>query len=367
MKRFRIRVALCITALGLASIAAAQTPSEPTRIPLSSYKFYPDGSKEGIYERKLDEGTFRISFSDLVPTESYDIYWHKGSDVPAAIPLPDGLGPFTTFEALRVRAEAGRKKVDPCDALLARSKEVWDAPNEAEVAQRLSALRQELATTSCEKPAAKKTAEAAVAATRWKEVIAAKIEAGSFLEITVRRKDQRAVFVFKGPPPSRFFPTYGFSYLRDEDEEFFTEEIAEGQHVISKKTRRNDWEPAGLLLLNYRIAGPWEEAGELAVNVAAALSFDGEDPSVGLGLNFTLASNVGLVVGYAMTEESRLRGEYRPGPDGTILKQAIAADQLVDNEPDETYFIGLSLNLSSNPFKKKQAETTTQQAKDGGK
>ncbi len=362
MKRFRIRVALCVVALAMAAIAAAQTPSEPTRIPLSSYTFHSEDSKAGVYEREVDEGTFRISFSDLVPKESYDIFWHKLSLVAPAFTLPNELGSFSTYAALSPAAKA-----DPCAVVFARAREVWDASDEPQVAQRLGDLRQELAGSTCADAAAKKTAEAAIAATRWKEVIEVKIEAGTILKVTVLRKGQRAVFVFKGPPPSRFSQTYGFSYLRDEDEEFFTEEIAEGQHVIRKKTRRSDWEPAGLLLLNYRLGGPWPKAADLAVHIAAALSFDGEDPSVGLGLNFTLANNLGLVVGYGMTEETRLRGEYRPGPDGTILEQAIASDQLVDDEPDETYFIGLSLNLSSNPFKKKQAETTTQQAKDGAK
>lgn len=332
----------------------AAAAKEPDRIPLSSYRFATAGDPaQAPYERVVDAGTLRISFSNLVPTQSYDIFWHTTQLV--APPLANPLA--ATDEALARPS---------CTGLALATREVWASQDEPQVAARVSALRAAIAASDCDVPAVKAAAAAAIEATLWSGVIEAKIEPGTVLEVTVRRQDGRvAVFLFTGPPPPRFFQTYGFSYLRRGDQEFFTESNGADKFVIRATERRYEWRPAGLLLLNYRLGGPWTGV-ELALNVAGALSFDGDQPAVGLGVNVTLANNLGLVLGVAMSEETRLRGQYRPGPGGTLLSEELAADQLVEKGFDETLFVGLSLNLSSNPFKKK-AETKAEPAKDGAK
>jgi hypothetical protein len=332
--------------------ADAPPASEPYRIPLSSYAFNAK-PEESTYPRDVDAGTLRISFSNLVPSKSYDIHWHTSRS--ASPPLD-----ITVMSSV-----AGVSSVTPCQKLAALAAAVWGSTSEPEVERNVAALRAFQAGGDCDDPEVKAKADAAIAATLWGNVIEAKIEPGSTLEIHVARasasgQPESVTFIFRGPEPSRFFQTYGFSYLDNGNQEFFTEKNAEGKFVIREKTQRSAWEPAGLLLVNYRLAGPWTSA-DLAMNLAGALSFDGDKPAVGVGLNFTFANNIGLVAGVAMSKQTRLRGQYRPGDDGTLLDADLASDQLVDEHTESTFFVGLSLNLSSNPFKKKP-ETNTETA-----
>jgi hypothetical protein len=330
----------------LAAIAAAETPPpapEPYRIPLSSVTF---ANEPKVDERAVDAGKLRISFADLVPTVSYNISWHTTQDVAPPINLGDVVVAF------------GAKTGSDCAEVATRTEDLWKAKTEAEVAAIVSRLRTLLATGNCtaDDPVTKK-AKAAIDATLWGQVIEATIEPGTVLEIQVTRLSQTITFVFRGPEPSRFFQTYGFSYLRNNNEAFFTEKNSAGKFVIRPQARRSDWEPAGLLLLNYRLAGPLTDA-DIGINASGALSFDGDKPAVGVGMNFTLSNNLGLSVGYAMSKVDRLRGRYRAGDQGTLLDVDLAADQLVDQQIKGSFYVGLSLNLSSNPFKKK-AEATT--------
>ena len=327
-------------------VGAVETSPEPYRIPLSAYAFKANAA-DSIYGRDVDAGTLRISFSNLVPSWSYDISWHTSRAASPEITIPDLV--------------ARSLDDDPCQVLEGLANDLWHSKSEAEAGQHVGEILAFEASGACSDAASKAKADAAVAATRWGTVIEAKIEPGSVLEIRVTRNNaqgvpESATFVIRGPAPSRFFQTYGFSYFRDQSEDFFTEKNATGKFVIREKARRSDWQPAGLLLVNYRLGGPWTST-ELALNLAGALSFDGEEPAVGLGLNFTFANNIGLVAGVAMSRETRLRGQYRAGDAGTILDAELASDQLVDKAPHSTWFVGLSLNLSSNPFKKKADAT----------
>jgi len=330
-----------------APVGAAETPPEPYRIPLSAYAFKANAG-DSIYGRDVDAGTLRISFSNLVPSWSYDISWHTSRTTSPELTIPD-LG-------------ARELNDNPCQVLEGLANDLWHSRSEAEAGEHLGEVLSFEASGACGDATSKAKADAAVAATRWRTVIEAKIEPGSVLEIRVTRKNaqgvpESATFVIRGPEPSRFFQTYGFSYFRDHNEGFFTEKNPAGKFVIREKTRRSDWQPAGLLLINYRLGGPWTSS-ELGLNLAGALSFDGEEPAVGLGLNLTFANNIGLVAGLAMSRETRLRGQYRAGDAGSILDAGLESDQLVDKAPHTTWFVGLSLNLSSNPFKKKVEATT---------
>lgn len=357
----RFRLSALVLALLLPVAPGAVTPAhgeeeappvEPYRLPLSAYAFSAEAGKS-VYPRNVNAGTLRISFSDMVPERSYDIHWYESRTVSPPLDASAPLAALSDFGPST-----------PCQKLAALASAVWASTSEVDAARNVGLVRAFLADGECDDDEVKAKAAAAVAATLWSSVIEAEIEPGSVVEVEVRRANadglsESVTFVFNGPEPSRFFQTYGFSYFQNENQDFYTEENAEGEFLIREAARRSSWEPAGLLLLNYRLGGPWKQG--TALNLAGALSFDGEEPSVGVGVNFTFANNIGVVAGVAMAKRTRLRGEYRAGDNGSVLDAALAADQLVDEQIGATFFVGLSLNLANNPFKK-DPDTSTEPA-----
>lgn len=314
------------------------------RISLSSYPLVPllqKDTKEGVYTIDVEEGLLRVSFDDLIPGISYSPLYRLIEKEPQ-ITFPKQLD-----------SEKGHYSA-PNEALK-KLKEtivaIWESDDEMKVATNVQALRKLLCIDQYDAQTVQ-LANETIERTRWDQVIEKEIKPGSKLEVTLQRDGQKAVFIFTGPELPRFFQTYGFCYLQDGNELYFTKKNSDEKYIIQSKSNRHELTPSGLLLINYRLFGPLENVADMSVCLAGALSFDGEKPSVGMGLNFVLASNLGLVVGMAVAQENRLRGEYETGKNGTILDQALEPDQLVESVCDETFFFGLSLNLSSNPFKK---------------
>lgn len=306
----------------------------PVTIALSEVTFdLPDNLKPIVY--RVNEGLMKVTFHDLMPGKVYSQSWHmeKPDELISINHQLDALP-----ESSRGDKTIGNTVEKLCSATTEKDVSIFVRELESFI------LRQDGSDAEL------KLAERAVARTRKESQHY--ITPGTVLTIKLQRDGRSVMFEFRGPDRPRFFQTYGLCYLRNGSDSYYTEQTASGEYVIRRKSDRSDYNPAGLMLVNYRMFGPYENAKDLSVCLAGALSFDGEKPVVGIGVNFVFLDNLGLFFGVAMAEETRLRGEYEAGVNATVLKQTTSSDQLVDSSYDETFIFGLSLNVTKNPFKK---------------
>lgn len=188
--------------------------------------------------------------------------------------------------------------------------------------------------------------------------------------ITVTRSDpgrKRWEFVFSTGEDRGWLVHYGFSFLPDEDEEFFTRkaESVAGQpdkFLIVQSADRGgaEFEPTVNFTYLPRFSGrkAWKPL------FTAGLGADLDERLVFAGLSWVIGDNVSLFVGAAGHQQTRLKGQYEIGQE---LGQELAADQLVDDTYDVNAIFGVGLRFNSSPFKKKAAGGDTAEKDDAKK
>ncbi len=328
----RIWIAL---SLGL---VAAQLAAAPEKVVLS----LADGG--GKYTISADK-EYQIEFHHRLPGASYTFEVnHSGLQTPFDVGLFD-------LEASNQTEHADDDDKSQCDDLIAS---LADAPDEA-------ALRGALARAKADSPDPACGTRIGIYEAATKAVVpgaALVLAEGQSVHITVTRDGTSKEWGFTlTTGESAWLVHYGFAFLPDRNDEFFTESVpgAEGedpQFAIRATGDRDESQFEPVVAFSYRPRSmgpsPW------LPRFSAGLGADIEERLVFAGLSWVIGDNVNLFVGAAAHEQTRLAGQYEVGQ---LLKENLTADQLVEETYDLNLIVGVGFRFNANPFKKKAAAT----------
>lgn len=288
-------------------------------------------------ERTLETspGEYTVTIVNRLPQGAYDVQ--------VAVS-------FISLEPLPVPGSRGQEEITPpCPELTAATTELLDSATEAEMPARVRAVKDLVA--SCSETIPLRLAEKALARTRIDLPDVYRLESGQELKVTISRRDgmnqKQWTVVYRTPARGRWFSSYGFVFVRNEDELFFAKPKtgATGQYVITQKADKQDYDFAPSIFYAWLPAR--REGRDLSLGVAAGLGFDQNNPIVFAGPMLTYNQNISLVAGVVMHKEKRLNGMYSLGQEVT---ENLSEAQLGEETYRPSLFFGLSFRFGANPF-----------------
>jgi hypothetical protein len=183
------------------------------------------------------------------------------------------------------------------------------------------------------------------------------------LKIRVARagKPDSAVWKFTliTQPRGEWRQLYGFSFLADRDDHYFSKAIGDSGFVVTKKAVKKN----GKLDVPTKFV-PSVMFSWLPSNANKSWTFG---PTVGLGYNFddltaligfaaAFNENVTLTGGFAMHQQARLNGKYQRGQ---TIAENLEDAQLIEKSYRPNYYFGFALRLGKDPFAKEPASPAT--------
>ena len=153
-------------------------------------------------------------------------------------------------------------------------------------------------------------------------------------------------FTLAAPTNREWVIHYGFSFLPDKNEEYFSAPLADGQGFQVNAANPTDgyvFEPTvafSLVPTKHRDkpAIPKFTVG-LGANVQRQLVFS--------GASWILGDNASIFFGIAVHKQTRLKGSYL---ENQVLSEALQSDQLVDETFDFGPILGIGFRFGDNPF-----------------
>ncbi|MCP4203771.1 MAG: hypothetical protein GY769_17775 [bacterium] len=287
---------------------------------------------------KVDAGTkVQIKITHRLPAKSYRI------DVEKA-----GLAPPLDFGVFEAGAVAGAIS-DECDAFL-KARALLSKTDEAEFRSALAEARSLSPDTDCTNRINGIAASGTVTLPQPYT-----LTEGQTLTITVDRDGHDEwVFEFTSVEDRQWLVHYGFSFLPDEDEEFFSKAETGGTgFVVTPVADNDDLEFEPVVAFSYTPKGSLGKPSR--PKFTAGLGADIDERLVFAGASWIIGDNVSLFVGAAGHEQTRLKGIYEVGQ---VLKETLQSDQLVDETFDVNALVGIGFRFNSNPFKKKTKVST---------
>jgi hypothetical protein len=142
--------------------------------------------------------------------------------------------------------------------------------------------------------------------------------------------------------------SYGFNFLPNQDEEFFSEQDPADptSFTIVEKRDREDLDFAPSVFFTWFPQA--RRAKQVLIGPVFGLGFDFEKPIVFAGGGITWNENVMFTLGGVVHSQKRLDGRYAVGQ---TLTENLAADQLEQETFGGNIYFGVSFRLGSNPFK----------------
>lgn len=182
------------------------------------------------------------------------------------------------------------------------------------------------------------------------------IGAGEELRVTVERTQNSKILkwekVFSGGPRGEWLVSYGFTFIPNDDERWFSKTTTEPkQFVITKKADRQNYDFAPSIFFIWLPASMANRNS--SYGPTAGLGFDLSNPVVFLGGCYGWNQNIHLVGGVVAHQVQRLSGEFQRGQ---TIGENLASDKLTEKTYRASYFLGVSFRFGSNPFKSGDAK-----------
>lgn len=178
------------------------------------------------------------------------------------------------------------------------------------------------------------------------------IDRGEDLVITIARLERDIPtkewsITIPGPRRGEWSTTYGFSFLPDRDERYFTKakEGAADKFTITRERDRRELSYAPTVILSWMPAS--ESRIRQNLNFFAGLGFDFSNPLVLGGISHVIGDNVSVFLGGAFQKRNRLKGQYNTGEE---IGTALQSDQLVDSSYHINVVAGVGFRFDQNPF-----------------
>jgi hypothetical protein len=250
---------------------------------------------------------------------------------------------------------------NPCDPVVEVTHNILRATEEAEVATLVTRGRELLAAGQCPQPTTVLGLQTALDRTEIpirQEFI---LKENELVRITIHRPDgdeiKEWVFVFTTPPRGSWFTSYGFVFLGDQDETFFSRETGDGKFEIARDNS------SGGELSNLNFAPSFfytwlprrDESRDLSPGFTFGLGFDQSNPVLFAGGSLNYNRFVSLIAGAAIHQQKRLNGQFHPGQP---LEELLDDEALHEEKFGINYFLGLSFRFNANPFSNDEDDAT---------
>jgi hypothetical protein len=281
-------------------------------------------------------GEYTITIVNRVPKAVYDV---------------EATVSFLPLDPLPVPGSRGELKADdPCVELATATTELLHVQTEAGVPEKVAGVKDLLA-DGCTEPIQLRLAERALASTRQDMPDIYRLDNGQELKVAISRRDgtnrKQWTVVYKTPARGRWFSSYGFVFVHNEDQRFFAEAKpgVTGRYVISRKADHQDYDFAPSIFYSWLPAG--RESRNLNLGAAAGLGFDQSNPILFAGPMLSYNQSLSLLAGVVMHKQKILNGIYSPGQE---ITENLSAEQLQEETYHPAFFLGLSFRFGANPF-----------------
>lgn len=131
--------------------------------------------------------------------------------------------------------------------------------------------------------------------------------------------------------------SYGFGITPNNDRHYFSEAADNDTFVITQKRDNGGYQPNAAVFYTW-LPAAWENK-YLSFGIAGGIGVDQNNLVLLLGPHITFNQNLGLVVGIALHQETRLRGEYDVSQ---VLAENLTSDALEEKVHETTWFVGLT-------------------------
>lgn len=166
------------------------------------------------------------------------------------------------------------------------------------------------------------------------------VRKGQKIVVTAKCGDTERTMSFTTGLKGRWDPTYGFTFVPNEDEIFFSKTgDTDGTFVITEENDNEELDFAPSILFQYR--QPGKKGGWLA-----GLGHDLDNVMLFGGYGWSYKENITFAVGAVVHEQDRLDGRFSPDD---VLKEQLGTDQLLESTFDANVFFGISFRFDRDP------------------
>lgn len=173
-----------------------------------------------------------------------------------------------------------------------------------------------------------------------------RIAKGQKLKVKVSRAvgqgAEQQVFTFEGSAGSRgtWVASYGLGIIPNGDERYFSSATGEDTFEITRKRDNGGLDPTAAVFYTWL---PTERANaDWNWGIAGGMGVDRSNLALFLGFHVTFNQNIGVVVGGALHQESRLRGEFE---EGQSVQENLTSDALEEKVNEPALFIAVTMRF----------------------
>jgi hypothetical protein len=334
------RVVPILTILILA--AALSAAAQPAVLTIDLSVLEPNAERT----LSVEPGTYSVQIVNKAPALKYRITVAKSFlEVPPLPPVRGGAAPLLPN--------------DPCKPLSDAAGQLRNTQDEREVAQLVPRIASLLAEGRCLDATITDPALRLMAATREQPGGPQSLDLGRQVKVTVVAVVGTATrtwtVVYQTAPRGRWGSSYGFTFLPNRDERFFSAKTAEAnKYIITEKKDRQDLAFAPSIFFSWFPTK--DEERDWSFSWSAGLGFDQSNPIVFAGPMWTYHQNIGFMLGLVMHKQKRLNGQYDKNQEVT---ENLTEAQLNEETYRPNLFFGLSLRFGSNPFTTSSGSTSS--------
>jgi hypothetical protein len=156
---------------------------------------------------------------------------------------------------------------------------------------------------------------------------------------------------------------YGFTFMPDRDEHYFSQANGDSSFTIAKKSNKKNGDLDLRAKFVPSVMFSWLPSGierSWAIGPTAGVGYNFDDFSALLGFAAAYNENVTITGGVAMNQQTRLNGKYKKGQS---IAENLEDAQLVEKSYRPNLYFGFALRLGKDPFAQEPTAATTAGAK----
>jgi hypothetical protein len=226
------------------------------------------------------------------------------------------------------------------------------ARSEKEIGKKTNELQNVLDTTKCKDPELLSKAQNLIASCSRTINKPVDITDGDDVTIIVSCGNgaRKWTWEFVGKPVGVWLLTYGFGFcsMALEGQTYHVNQINDTSFQIQKDPTPGALDLRFIPAVFYSFLPASKYKDRFNWSISAGLGFDLTAPVVFFGGGFMYRQNIGINIGVAFQQQSRLKPQYS---EGEIIKTTLEKDQLHDNVYRPNLFIAINFRFGSNPFK----------------
>lgn len=296
-------------------------------------------------EMTWPEGKVVLVMTMCMPNTQYAIGWVTERRVMPALTTP-------TLPVVPAGMMAGGAiDCSAIDVAIAALNKVKDEKEVSSLVKTITEKRQ-----GCADPVILESADRAMHSTLRRIELSPSLRAGEkgTLRVTRTASDNSTktwTRTLLGPAPGRWLTSYGFNFLKNDDDEFTTMPVTgqQNQYTLKASGTKSGLEFRPGIFFTW-IPARWDGQGT-SLGISGGLDFNGETVAVFSGPSLFIGDNMHLSAGVSVRQVARLRGEYTVGQ---TLAQQLSSDQLTQKTYVPAFFAGIGFRFSENPFSKKE-------------